>query len=250
MPDSKQRFLPAAWNLQALTTASIMIKLSQAFIGFMMIHLYVTLFSGATEETTRYCSPLGIVVSSCCGKWCSKKWSKNRGSHTKSRMFWSHQYRAKTRRDKDNIQNKLMQRCHVSSCRCSCPKSPGKQLTFWHTSFCWKSVAAHWRNCKEDPHYILFSLPSCTPFCPVATSPESDWPSGRGWNLATLTNSLPWLKPLKIIIVYQNFPKLMVIWPFILFFGFKHFLLVVHRKLPSGLCKIRLQTVAAPSTWS
>lgn len=82
MPDSKQRFLLAAWNLQALTTASIMIKLSQAFIGFMMIHLYVTLFSGATEETTRYCSPLGTVVSSCCGKWCSKKWSKNRGSHT------------------------------------------------------------------------------------------------------------------------------------------------------------------------
>ena len=34
-------------------------------------------------------------------------------THTKSCMFWSHQYRAKTRRDKDNIQNKLMQRCHV-----------------------------------------------------------------------------------------------------------------------------------------
>lgn len=160
MPDSKQRFLLAAWNLQALTTASIMIKLSQAFIGFMMIHLYVTLFSGATEETTRYCSPLGTVVSSCCGKWCSKKWSKNRGSHTHFFfMFWPHQYRAETRRDKDNIQNKLMQRCHVSSCRCSCPKSPGKQLTFWYTSFCWKSVAARWRNCKENSHYILFSLP-------------------------------------------------------------------------------------------
>lgn len=132
-----------------------------------------------------------------------------------------------------------------SSCRCSCPKSPGKQLAFWYTSFCWKSVAAHWINCKENPHYILFSLPSCTPFCPVATSPESDWPSGRGWNLATLTNSLPWLKPLKNIIVYQNLPKSMVIWPFILFVGFNHFLLVVHRKLPSGLFKIRLQMVCS-----
>lgn len=89
------------------------------------------------------------------------------------------------------------------------------------------------------------NVPPSTPFCPVATSPESDWPSGRGWNLATLTNSLPWLKPLKNIIVYRNLPKSMVIWPFILFVGFNHFLLVVHRKLPSGLCKVRLQMVCS-----
>ena len=59
-----------------------------------------------------------------------------------------------------DIQDKLIQRCHVSSCRCSCPKSPGKQLTFWYTSFCWNSVAPHWRNCEENPQLHSF-LPSC-----------------------------------------------------------------------------------------
>ena len=228
MPDSKQRFLLVAWNLQALYNHSFNhIKLSQAFIGFMMIHLYVTLFSGAAEETTRYCSPSGTVASSCCGKWCSKKWSKNRGSNTQKAVCFG---RISTGPKQGGI--KIIYK--TISCKdvTSAPVDVLAQKVLESSSlfgthlFCWKSVAAHWRNCKENPHYILFSLPSCTPFCPVATSPESDWPSGRGWNLATLTNSLPWLKPLKNIIVYQNLPKLMVIWPFILFVGFNHFLVV------------------------
>ena len=45
----------------------------------------------------------------------------------------AHRSSTKTRRDKD-LQNKLIERCRVCSCRCSCPKSPAKQLTFWYTS--------------------------------------------------------------------------------------------------------------------
>ena len=176
-----------------------MIKLSQAFIGFMMIHLYVTLFSEAAEETTRYCSPSGTVASSCCGKWCSKKWSQNRGSHTQKAVCFG-RIRAKTRRDKDIYK--------TSSCKdvTSAPVDVLAQKvlessSLFGTHLFVGSLLQHvGETVRKHPHYILFSLPSCTPFCPVATSPESDWPSGRGWNLATLTNSLPWLKPLKNII--------------------------------------------------